>query len=630
MPLGGDLYLYDLGLPPEQAVRQLTDTPADETDARFSPRGGFVSFVRGQDLHVIDLATGRERAVTTGGGGAISHGVAEFIAQEEMDRDTGYWWAPDDSRIAWTRVDETPVAETERFEIDATTIRIVRQRYPFTGAANASVRLFAQDVAATTAPVEIDLALGDGYLPRVQFFPDGRRLAVQRQTRDQRRLELLEADATTGRTRVLLAEASDDWVPLHDELTFLPTRRQFLWASDRSGYRHLYLYGEDGRLVRQLTSGEHMTVGDRGSPAIKAVDEKRGLLWYASAAVSPVERHLYRLPLDGSAAPVQVTQGAGWHSVRMADHGRVYLDTWSTADQPPSVTLHAGDGRALQTLVDNRVVPGHPYQPYLDAHAPTEFGTLAAADGQVLHYQLNRPRQLEPGRRYPVVVNVYGGPGVQEVTNAWGGLWSLYSQYLVSRGYVVFQIDNRGSGQRGRRFEAASFHRLGNVEVDDQVRGVGFLRTLPYVDPARIGIFGWSYGGYMALLSVIKAPEAFAAAVAGAPVTDWKLYDTHYTERYLGTPASNPAGYLAANVLEQAAKLQRPLLLVHGMADDNVLFTHSTALMKRLQDAGRPFELMTYPGGKHGLVRHQDQGPHAFEAITRFFDRALAPPPGTR
>jgi dipeptidyl-peptidase-4 len=307
----------------------------------------------------------------------------------------------------------------------------------------------------------------------------------------------------------------------------------------------------------------------------------------------------------------------------MADDARVFLDAFSNSETPPQLRLHAADGRLLKTLVSNALTEGHPYFPYLADHARSEFGTLTADDGQTLHFALLKPAHMVPGKRYPVVLDVYGGPGVQNVTNSWGGTWGGFHQILTQAGYVVFMLDNRGSGARGERFEAALYHHLGTVEVADQVTGVRYLRSLSFVDGERIGVLGWSYGGFMALHCVLQHPEDFAAAVSGAPVTDWRLYDTHYTERYLGTPAENPEGYAGADVTTRAANLARPLLLIHGMADDNVLFTHSTAMMRALQNADRPFELMTYPGGKHGLTRHQDDGPHAFAQILRFFDQTL-------
>jgi dipeptidyl-peptidase 4 len=625
IPLNGDLFVCDLhpqsgARTPDKAVRRLTSTEGYETDARFSPQSHYVSFVRDQNLYVVDLADGRERAVTRDGGGLVSYGMAEFIAQEEMDRDTGYWWSPDERHIALARVDETPVAEVERFEIQATGARVVRQRYPATGANNARVELFVADLAADS---RLQLELGanaDIYLPRVDWFPDGAALAVQRQSRDQKTLELLRFDALTGRGRVLLTERSEHWVPLHRELTFLQKTKQFIWASSRDGYQHLYLYTQDGTLLRQLTSGEFMVTGESPEAAVRAVDERARRVYFTANLASPIERQLYWVSLDAPAAPRRVTEGEGWHSVAMSMDASVFVDSFSSVHAPKSVWLRRADGRPLTGLLPNKLDTSHPYAPYLDAHVRAEFGSIAAADGQRMHYKLLKPRGLEAGRKYPVLIDVYGGPGVQRVTNSWG---SLFHQYLAQNGYVVFALDNRGSGLRGTRFETALGLALGRVEVQDQLKGVEFLRGLDFVDAGRIGIFGWSYGGYMTLMCLMQAPDTFAAGVAGAPVTDWALYDTHYTERYLSTPQLNARGYWSSNVLEHAEHLSRPLLLVHGMADDNVLFAHSTALMKKLQDLQRPFDLMTYPGGKHGLIRQNATGWHAHANIVRFFDREL-------
>lgn len=623
IPLNGDLYLYDLGKAPARAVRRLTTTDGYETDARFSPHSHYVSFVRDQNLYVIDLASGLERAITTEGGGLVSFGMAEFIAQEEMDRDTGYWWSPDERRIVLARVDESPVTEVERFEIQATGATVVRQRYPATGTPNAKVGLLVADLAADS---RLPLQLGDAdfYLPRVDWFPDSRGIAIQRQSRDQKTLELMRFDALTGHGRTLLAEHSGTWIPLHHELTFLLKSRQFLWASSRDGFQHLYLYSNEGKLIRQVTSGEYMVVGESPDAAIRAVDERTRRVYFTANRESPIERQLYWASLDKAGEPQRVSQAAGWHSIAMSTDARVYVDAFSSVTTPRNVSLRNASGKLLTELLPNRIGPGHPYAPYASEHATAEFGSIAAADGQRLYYRLLKPKTLEPGRRYPVIVDVYGGPGVQRVTNTWG---SLFHQYLVQHGYIVFSLDNRGSGQRGTRFETALYKRMGGVEVQDQLKGVEFLRGLDYVDAKRIGIFGWSYGGYMTLMCLLQAPEAFAAGVAGAPVTDWTLYDTHYTERYLSTPQANAAGYEASNVLTYADKLRRPLLLVHGMADDNVLFAHSTALMKKLQDLQKPFDLMTYPGGKHGVIRQSGPGLHANAHIVRFFDRELGAGP---
>jgi dipeptidyl-peptidase 4 len=515
VPLGGDLYVYDLHAKPEKAVRRLTNGGSYETDAHFSPHGSYVSFIRDQNLIVYDLATSTEQPITKEGGGLVSYGTAEFIAQEEMGRTTGYWWSPDEKRIAFTRVDESPVAEVDRFEIYADSLKVIKQRYPAAGARNASVQLFVKKLAGATptdkstdeSPVEIDLGKNrDFYLARVNWLPNSSHLAVQRQSRDQKTLTLLNANATTGETHELLSEHSDTWVDLHDELTFLHHSPCFIWASSRSGFKHLYLYDLDGKLLHPLTSGEWEVVGDSDARAIRGIDERRGLVYFMANAESPLERHLYSVSLnDAHSSPQKITTDAGWHDVTMSKDTQVFLDTFSTPDHPPSLTLRSAHGKALTALVPNELTPDHPYYRYLPEHLPTEFGTLGASDGQTLYYQIIKPRSLVPGKRYPVVVDVYGGPGVQKVRRAWGGYprsnEGFFREYLAQQGYIVFTLDNRGSAARGVRFKTAIYHHMGSVEVQDQVTGVNFLKTLPFVDPKRIAVFGWSYGGYMALPS---------------------------------------------------------------------------------------------------------------------------------
>lgn len=628
-PLGGDLYYYDLGAKGRQAVRRLTSTAAFETDPRFSPRGHYVSFIRDRNLWVLELATGAERALTTDGGGTIQEGMAEFIAQEEMGRDTGYWWSPDEQRIAFTRTDDSVVPEIQRFEITADDVEIYTQRYPAAGTRNVLVELHVIDLK-TAAVTRIDLgAERDIYLARVDWFPDGKRLAVQRQSRDQRRLDLLSANATTGAARVLISETSSTWVDLNDELTFLHRTPRFIWASSRSGYRHLYLYDFDGQLIRPLTAGAWMVTGDGSGPGLLGVDERRERFYFMANEASPLERHLYVASLD-TRTPGQIhriTEESGWHSVQLSGDTRFFLESFSTPDRPPRLQLRRSDGGLLVTLIDNDLDAQHPYRPFVDHHVATEFGTLKAADGQTLYYQVLKPPGFDAAKKYPVIVDVYGGPGVQRVRRAWGGgprsNEGFFRQYLAQHGYIVFTLDNRGSGFRGVQFETALHLRMGQVEVADQVRGVEYLRSLPYVDARRVGVFGWSYGGYLALMCLMTAPDYFQAGVAGAPVTDYRLYDTHYTERYLGDPRPNAAGYDASAVLPYAGSLRAPLLVIHGMADDNVLFTNSTKLFRELQLLDKPFDVMTYPGSKHGLLRHADTGPHAYAMITRFFAQNL-------
>ncbi len=320
-------------------------------------------------------------------------------------------------------------------------------------------------------------------------------------------------------------------------------------------------------------------------------------MYFMANIESPLERHLYSLPLnDAKATPHRITADVGWHAATMSKDATVFLDTFSTPDRPPSLTLRSADGKTLAALVPNELTPDHPYTPYLSEHLPTEFGTLEAGDGQTLHYQIIKPRDLVPGKRYPVVVDIYGGPGVQKVQRSWGGSLGFFRQYLAQHGYIVFTLDNRGSAGRGVKFKTAIYHHMSSVEVQDQVVGANYLKTLPYVDPKRIGVFGWSYGGYMTLMCMMQAPDVFAAGVAGAPVTDWHLYDTHYTEQFMGTPQENAAGYTGSSVMTYAGQLHGPLLIMHGMADDNVLFTHSTTLFKKLQDLDKQVRRHGLPG----------------------------------
>jgi dipeptidyl-peptidase-4 len=607
-PLGGKLYYCDLAKSAAERVKEINHSASAASDTTLSPAGGYVAFIRDQNLHVYDIATGVPKALTTDGGGPIKNGMAEFIAQEEMDRHTGYWWSPDDRRIAFARVDEIPV-----------------NGYPVAGGPNATVRLAVADVQ-TGQLTWMDLG-GDTdiYLARVNWLPDGKTLAIQRESRDQHRLDLLFADVETGRSRLVLSDTSSSWIELHDEISFLNQSREFIWASSHDGYRHLYLYDYDGHLVRPLTAGA-WTVDDFRARAIKGIDEKKRLVFFTATEKSPAERQLYSASLDTQDPHrvQRISQEDGVHGITMSPDQSFYVDSFTNRNQPPQVGLHSADGTLIAYLLENRLDAQHPDAPYLADNSIPEIGTLTAADGQPLYYRLFKPLHFDAAQRYPAVVDVYGGPGVQRVLDNWTG--SSFAQILTRAGYVVFQLDNRGTAFRGTAFQTPIYGRLGEIEVADQVQGAKWLTAQGYVDPERIGVWGWSYGGYMALMLMFKAPAVFRAGIAGAPVTDWSLYDTHYTERYLRRPQDNPAGYAASAVLPYAKDLRGKLLVMHGMADDNVSFTHSTKLFRTLQDLGKPFDIMVYPGAKHGLIRQHD-GRHAYATIKRFLDENLAPLP---
>ncbi|NBD95233.1 MAG: alpha/beta fold hydrolase [Gammaproteobacteria bacterium] len=617
-PIGGNIFVLDMEAE-ERAVRQLTDSEAFDTDPQISPDGRHVAFVRERDLWLVDVESGEARALTDSASDTVANGMAEFIAQEEMGRDTGFWWSPTGDHVAFLQIDESPVEITRRYEVKAETIEMVEQRYPYAGTYNVEYRLGVLEIDSGETTW---MDLGDEtdiYIPRVKWLPNAEQLSFQRQSRDQQTLELVVANIDSGETRTLLTETSDTWVNLHDDLHFLTGMSAFIWSSERDGFRHLYLYNYDGEVIRRLTDGPWQVDGLAG------VDEELGMVYFTGSEVATTEKHLYRQSLITRSPEVvnRVSRRSGWHDVSMDDNARVYVDKFSNNRQPPQLSLHNVDGQRMAWLVENRLDADHPYGPYRDGHQPTEFGTITAPAGHDLHYRLIRPAGFDPERQYPVFIHVYGGPTHRMVTDSWSRRM-LVDQYMARQGYVVFSLDNRGVERQGKAFQDAAYLELGQVEMPDQMVGVDWLRSQDFVDPERIGIFGWSYGGYMSLMALGQYPGEFAAAVSVAPVTDWTLYDTHYTERYMGRPQDQPEAYEQGNVLSYSGAIEDPLLLVHGMADDNVLFTHSTKLMHDLQARAFPFELMTYPGEKHAIA---GEGPrlHVYRTITHFLDRHLQP-----
>jgi dipeptidyl-peptidase-4 len=613
VPLDGDLWLAERAT---GKVRRLTHTPGDEIDAKVSPKGDFVSYVRDQNLYVMDLATGQERALTTEGKGTLSFAVAEFVAQEEMSRFTGYWWSPDEKHIALTRVEESGVDVIPRLDIGPEGVKVIDQRYPRAGRPNAVVELYVQDLA-TGAKVKVDLGPNpDIYLARAGWSKDGGTLYVERQTRDQKRVDLLAVDPATGAAKVILTETSPRWVELNDDFKPLDDG-DFLWASERTGYNHLYLYDRDGKLIRTVTGGEWPV------DKVEGVDEAKGLVLFSASKDTPTERQLYEVSWREPAEPKALTEGAGWWNVTVAKGGLAFTGTYSDPSTLPRTGLYAADGKLVRWIEPNTLDASHPYFKYLDHHRTPEFGVIKASDGQSLNYEIMTPPGFDPARRYPVVVEVYGGPNVgQSVVRRWGG---LEDQLLVGEGYVVFKLDNRGTPNRGAAFKTAIYHHLGTVEVEDQIAGVNFLKTLPYVDPSRIAIAGWSYGGFMTLSLLTAKDSPYAVGLAGAPPTKWSLYDTHYTEQFMGTPQENPDGYAESDVVPKLGAVKPgTLLLMQGMADDNVIFENSTRVMAGLQALSIPFELMDYPGERHG-VRGNAKKLHLWRTRIEFLNRKLKP-----
>jgi len=612
IPASGVLYYYSLN---DNKVTLLPTGEGFVTDARLSPKGKYVSFVRDQNLFVLSLQDMKVTALTTDGGGAIKNAMAEFVAQEEMDRMTGYWWSPDESAIAYTRIDESDVELVTRNEIYADGIKLTEQRYPYAGKNNVKISLGIIQLADKKVSW---VALGkeqDIYLPRVKWLPDSKRLSYQWQSRDQQVLDLrLVNIERTDKPKDLVEERSDAWVNLNNDLHFLKRQERFIWASERDGFNHLYLISLDGEVKMQLTSGNWVV------DAVEFVDEKAGWLYFTGRKDTAVEQHLYRVALTGGEIE-GVSQRRGMHSPVFAENEAVYLDYFSSLVQPPQVSLHGDKGQHLAWVEQNKLDSTHPLNEYLGLWQVPEFGQVKAEDGQSLQYRLFKPINFSKDNQYPVVVRVYGGPHAQLVVNSWSE-HDYFTQYLLQQGFMVFQLDNRGSAHRGTRFEHVIYKQLGAAEVNDQKAGVDYLRTLPYVDGDNIALYGHSYGGYMALMGLFKAPDYFKAAISGAPVTDWALYDTHYTERYLGHPQKNPKGYEVSSVLPYVKHYKSGLLMYHGMADDNVLFENSTKVYKALQDEGKLFQMIDYPGSKHSM-RGEKVRTHLYRSLANFLEIEL-------
>jgi dipeptidyl-peptidase-4 len=615
VPVEGDLWLFERAT---GKVRRLTDSKADEIDAKISPKGGFVSFVREDDLYVQPVAGGAETALTHDGSEVKSWATAEFIAQEEFDRSTGYWWSPDDSRIALTHVDQSGVDVVARADVGPNGATIVEQRYPRVGRPNARVDLYVQPVRGGER-VKADLGPDpDIYLARVAWSMDGRTLYAERLSRDQRRLDLLAVDPETGASRVVLTETSPHWVEVTDD--FKPLKDgSFLWSSERSGNRHLYRYGSDGKLVAQLTSGSWPV------SALEGVDEARGVAFFTASKDAPIERRLYEVSWKTPGEPRAVTPAGGWWTASLAKSGKAFAGTYEDPKTPPRTGLYTADGKLVRWIEENSLAEGHPYFPFRERLRVPEFGTIKAADGQDLWWSMRTPPGFDPGKRYPVIVQVYGGPASALVSKKWA---SPDDQLYLEAGYILFSIDNRGTPNRSVAFKTALDRRMGVVEVEDQLAGVAHLKSLPYVDTKRIGVMGWSNGGYMTMMLLTSPDSPYAAGMAGAPVTDWSLYDTGYTERYMGTTADNAAGYAASEVTARLDGLKPSVLMIeHGMADDNVTFDNSTRVIYALQAKAIPFEMMTYPGLRHRAGWTDNDKRHRAVTTLDFFARKLDPTP---
>jgi len=568
-------------------------------DAKISPDGKWVSFVQNYNVWIVNIESGEKKQITQGGSEEILKGKLDWLYPEELGARTAYWWSPDSTQIAYYEMDERKVTQYPIYDMSTTTGAVESTRYPQAGEPNPIVRVGVVAISGGDTRWLDNGKDTDVYIPRVNWTPDSKSVAVQILNRAQTKLELRLFDAASGSSRLLLTEQDKYWVNVGDDLYFFSDNQRFLWTSERDNYRHLYMYGMEGKLLKQLTKGDWGVLGVQGfgphSSNGLVVDEKNGAIYFLSEKGSVVDTQVYKLSME-SGEVTQVTREPGVHDAEMSPDYAMFIDSVSRADVPPHQEIDRLDGQRVAMLTDNAVPELTTY------HLPaTEFKTLHAEDGTELYASMIKPGNFDPSKKYPVLVEVYGGPGAQQIRDQWHGS-RLFSKFMAEQGFVVWSLDNRGSTGRGHNFETPLYHRMGTVELADQLAGVKYLQSLPFVDGARIGIWGWSYGGYMTLTALMHAADVFKVGVAVAPVTDWRLYDTAYTERYMGTPQEDKEGYDSSAPANFTNNLTGKLMVAHGTGDDNVHFANTALLLNKLIEAGKyPQYLMVFPGRGHPI-----------------------------
>ena len=580
-----DLWLLAPGAEP----RRLTNDADVEEVPTFSPDGSRVAYVKKSDVWVLDRATGKETRLTTTGTDHVFNGRLDWVYEEELaERRSGrsYAWAPDSSAIAYLRLDENRVPAFPVVDFTPVNGRVLPQRYPKAGDANAVPSVHIVDLAgnetASYAPSPDDLYVA----PELAWTADGKQLCFLVLDRPQTTLDVLLLPRTGGTPKKLLTETDAAWINAIEPPHFLADGT-FLFRSERTGFLHLYRYTADGTLRNAVTKGDWMIDGPW------SVDEKAGVVWFTATEKDPRERHVYRVKLDGTAF-ARVTEDHGSHSLTLSPAGAYFVSTYSNATTPPKTVLRKATGAVAAVLDD---APG-PYADYV--LGSVELDSFKGSDGTLFYTRLVKPADFDPAKKYPAIVFVYGGPRTQLVQDRWapGG-----EHYLASKGFLVWTMDNRGSWGRGHAFETPLLRNMGARELKDQLEGVDELTKKPFVDASRLGIWGWSYGGYMTLYTVTHAGEKFKCAMAGAPVTDWKFYDSIYTERYMKRPKDNPEGYKASSPLEAAKNLSTKLLIMHGTADDNVHMQNSIDFIDELMKARKDFVFVPLPRQQHGPRR---------------------------
>ena len=587
--------------------------------AKFSPNARQVAFVRDNDLWLAELATGAERRLTTDGSATIINGTTDWVYEEELGLRDAFRWSPDGTRIAFWRFDQSAVPEFPMVNELELYPEVQTLRYPKAGEPNSRVQvgvLTLADGGVRWLDVGADTGI---YVARMQWVGNDS-LSLQRLPRAQNRVDLLMASARTGGTRTILVDRDSAYVDVEGEaVRWLNGNRQFLWLSDRSGWRQVYLHDRSGRLVRQVTR-DGMDV-----LSIEAVDERAGTVYVTAAAPTPTQRQVYAVSLSGRGEPRRVTTAPGAHRISISPTARWAVDVHSDAGSPPTASLHELPGMRLVRVLESNAALRRRLAA-LGLRAP-EFFTVPLPNGTPLDAYRIVPPDFDSTRRYPVLMYVYGGPAAPTVTDQWGGSRYLWHQLLAQRGVVVVSVDGRGSAWRGRDFRKITQGRLGTIESGDQIAVARWLARRPWVNGEEIGIWGWSYGGYLSSLTAAKGGDLFDVAIAVAPVTDWRLYDTIYTERFMGLPSANAAGYRESAPRTHVGGLTAKYLLVHGTGDDNVHPQNTTQMIQALVEAGKPYSLLLYPNLTHSISGEAAQL-HLYRSLTEFVVDNLEPAAG--
>lgn len=578
--------------------------------AAFSPDGNNIAYMGDNNLYAYSFTLNKEYTLSTDGEwGKVINGGTDWVYEEEFAFARAFAWSPDSKRIAYYRFDETDVKEFQMAMYGDLYPEQYKFKYPKAGEANAKVEIIIHDLVPGTR-VKADIGTEqDQYIPRITWTQDPGRLAIMRMNRLQNQVEVLLADASTGKSTVILTEKEETYVEQPSDATwkFLKNGKEFLWQSEADGHNHVYVYDLEGKLKRQVTKGDFDVV------ELCAVDEQRGLIYYLSTADGPTDKQLYAVGLDGKKSQ-RLTKAPGMHAPQFSTNNSYYMDTYATIDMPPYSGLYDHTGKEVKMLKDNAKLQGKLAE--LNINKP-EFFKFKTADGVELNGWMIKPAGFNPAQKYPVLMHVYGGPGSQTVKNDFGGFNYMWHQMLAQQGYIIVSVDNRGTGARGEAFKKCTYGQLGKIEAEDQIAAAKYLGTQAYVDKDRIGIWGWSFGGYMTSLCLVKGEGVFKMGIAVAPVTTWRYYDTIYTERYLKTPQLNPGGYDDNSPIQFAKQLKGAYLLVHGTADDNVHFQNSMDWSSALVGANIPFDMAFYPNKNHGIYGGATRY-HLYNKMTQF------------